>query len=56
MLGLVNRTLHGDGSLAGAPGTGFTGAMPFPQTNPLLRRPGIQVRAQSPVEVVARQS
>src|SRR5579864_4638825 len=32
-LGVVYRTLHGLGFLAGAPGTGFTGASPFPQAN-----------------------
>ena len=40
MLGLVNRTLHGAGSVGGAPGTGFTGFRPFPQTNPLVEEAG----------------
>src|SRR5580700_11847858 len=39
-LGLVKRTLHGPGFVAGAPATGFTGGSPFPQANAVAEAAG----------------
>src|SRR5579872_5624156 len=38
--GSVAKMLHGAGFVAGAPGTGFTGAKPLPHTNPPVEEAG----------------